>query len=616
MTKNNLSNLKKISQLLRYYILTSTSDALSGHPTSSMSAVELMVGLMFGSKFKYDYHCPENLNNDRLVFSKGHASPLYYALWAVAGFMKPEELLEFRKFGSRLEGHPSMKFPLTESPTGSLGMGLSVGLGEALAIKQAKSLAKVFVLLGDSELAEGQVWEAAALASFYQVNNLVAVLDVNRLGQRGETMFGVNLKAYQKRFEAFGWQAIVLTNGHDLNQIIKAYEKIFNTKSNKKPIVIIAKTTKGKGVPSLENKDGWHGKVVAKVDLAKVLQSLGWVDITVKGKLLKPKKKLILAKPVIVKLPEPSFAVNDLVSTREAAGLALKILGGLNKQAIVLDAEVGNSTYTELFGKKYSKRFYQMFIAEQNMVSVASGLAHLGYQTCFGTFAAFLSRAHDQLRMAQYAGVDLKIIGTHAGVSLGADGFSQMGLDDLAMFRSFENSIILYPSDAVAAYKALGLLVNVSGLVYLRLGRQAEKLIYKNGEKFAIGKAKVLLHSNLDQVTVVAAGVTVSESLKAAKVLAKEKIIIRVIDLFSIKPLDLEVLKKAALETKAIITVEDHHGEGGVGEAVAKALSETGAKVYSLAVTKTPMSGSPDELLAYEQINAQAIIDQVKQILN
>lgn len=607
-----MKKFKNLAKLIRYYILVSSTEAGSGHLTSSLSATDLMTVLFFGGFFRFDINSPKNQNNDRLIFSKGHASPLFYSIWAAAGGLDKKELKTFRKFGSRLEGHPSMEFPFTEVPTGSLGQGLSVGIGMALNAKYLDKLPyKTYVLLGDSEMAEGSVWEAIQIASFYKLDNLIGILDVNRLGQSRETMYGYNIKAYKDRVSAFDWETILI-DGHSFNEIMKAFQKAQQIKD--KPVMIIAKTIKGKGISFLEDKEGWHGKALKPEEFDKALNEMGEINKSLKGQLVKPKTtkpKLQLSeriKPVF-------YPIDKMMATRKAYGNALVRIYPKYPQMVVLDAEVSNSTYAEDFQKVYPDNFFEMFIAEQNMVGVALGMWRRGRIPFVSTFAVFFTRVFDQIRMAQYAKANIKFIGSHSGVSIGEDGASQMGLEDIAMFRGLLDSVVLYPSDVISTEKLVEEAAEHQGIVYIRTTRKETPILYKNNEQFPIGGSKVLHQSINDQVTIVGAGITLHEALTAYERLKKEKIFIRVIDLYSIKPLDLETLKKASQETGAIITVEDHHLEGGLGEAVASSLSELGGKVYCLAVKKMPKSGKPQELLDYEDISSKAIIEKVKEIL-
>jgi len=604
--------LIKLAKLIRYFILVSTTEAGSGHPTSSLSAADLMTCLLFGGVFRFDVQKPEHPNNDRLVFSKGHASPLFYAQWAAAGVLTEEELMSLRKFGSRLEGHLTKEFNLVEASTGSLGQGLSIGAGIALNAKYIDKLPyKTYVLLGDSEMAEGSQWEAIQIAAHYKLDNLIGVLDVNRLGQRGETMYGHDLAAYERRISSFGWETIMI-DGHSITEILSAYEKA--RKSNGRPTMIIARTTKGKGVSFLEDKNGWHGRAVTKDELPKVLEEIGEVDKSICGEIPKP-EDLMPENRRSGTIKEISYAHDKPVATRKAYGNALKRIFPAFPDMVVLDAEVSNSTYSEIFRDAYPDRFFEMYIAEQNMAGTALGLSSRCKIPFVSTFAAFLTRAHDQIRMSQYSDANIKFCGSHSGVSIGEDGASQMGLEDIAMFRAILESVVLYPSDAVSTEKLIEEMAKHKGISYVRTTRKETPIIYSGDEKFHIGGSKVLTESKEDVFTVVSAGITLHEALQAYEVLKKENIFIRVIDLYSIKPIDSATLKLAAEDTKAIISVEDHFAEGGIGEAVRIAIPEYPVPVYSLAVRKMPRSGRPQELLDYEEISAKAIIAKVKSLV-
>jgi transketolase len=605
--------LEQLCKLIRYYSLVSTSTAGSGHPTSSMSATELMAVLFFAGFLRYDLKNPDHPNNDRLIFSKGHASPLFYSLYAAAGDVTEEEMKTLRKFGSRLEGHPTPAFPHTEAATGSLGQGLSVGVGMAINGKFLDKLAyKTYVLLGDSEMAEGSQWEAMEIATHYKLDNLIGIMDVNALGQRGETMYGHDTKIYEERVRAFGWETIVV-DGHDLQQVYGAFEKALKVKD--KPVMIIASTFKGKGISFLEGKDGWHGKALGPEDLQKALGELGPVDTAAKGEVAGP-ENLQPAKASGEKTGFTPYDKTKPVATRRAYGNAVTRIFADYPDIVVLDAEVGNSTYAEIFKKKYPGNFFEMYIAEQNMAGAALGLSRRGKIPFISTFAAFLTRAFDQIRMSQYSDSNIKFVGSHSGVSIGEDGSSQMGLEDLAMFRTLLNSVVLYPSDAVSTEKLVEEAAKHKGNVYIRTTRKDTPVIYDEKEQFPIGGCKVLKQNGNDTVTVIGAGVTLFEALSAHEALAKENISIRVVDLYSVKPIHVDKLLEAVKGTKAVITAEDHFAEGGLGEAVKSALAEgiSSIPVHSLAVRKMPHSGKPDELLEYEEISAKAIIAKVRQI--
>jgi len=606
-----IEKLTQIARQIRYYILTSTTAAGSGHPTSSLSAADLMTALFFGGIFRFDTEHPEYPNNDRIIFSKGHASPLFYALWTVAGKITEQELMTMRRFGSPLEGHPTVTFPYTEAATGSLGQGLSIGVGMALNAKYVDKLPyRTYVLLGDSEMAEGSQWEAIQIAAHYQLDNLIGIIDVNRLGQRGETMYGHDLDAYRKRISSFGWKTFVI-DGHDLDEIIDAYKKALRIK--KMPVMVIAKTIKGKGFPFLEDKDGWHGKAPKKEEYERALLEFGSVDTTAREQLQKPiDKETIRIHPMT--FLDISYPPDKPVATRKAYGNALARIFPSFPDMVILDAEVSNSTFSEIFRDKYPERFFEMFIAEQNMVGTALGLSRRGKIPFVSSFAAFLTRAFDQIRMSQYSGPNMKFCGSHAGVSIGEDGPSQMGLEDIAMFRAILNSVVLYPSDAVSTERLVEEAAKYQGLVYIRTTRQDTPILYTHNDEFPIGGSKVLRKSDHDRVTVVASGITLHEALAAYQDLKDAGIFIRVIDLYSIKPIDTKTLVEAAHDTGAIITVEDHYAEGGIGEAVKSTLSTTPIPVYSFAVRKMPMSGKPAELLDYEEISRNAIVRKVREL--
>jgi len=622
----DFDKLKSICQLIRYDILTSTTEAKSGHPTTSLSAVELMTTLFFSGFYHFDLKNPKkNLMNDRVVFSKGHASPLIYSLYHATGVISYPELMQLRKIDSNLEGHPTFRFDYADVATGSLGQGLSAGVGLALGIKlkikndklRIRREPKIWVLLGDSEMAEGQVWEAVQIASHYKLNNLIAIADINRLGQSTETMLGWDLKTYAKRVESFGWNTIIVDNGHDLKKIYKALTK--SLQSSTKPTMILAKTVKGKGVSFLENKEGWHGKPLPKDLLESALKELGKVDLKVRGKIELPKIKITKSKiQTNYKIQNPKYEMGANIATRLAYGDALLSLGEINTKIVALDGEMSNSTYSEKFAKKFPERYFEMFIAEQNMITTALGLSKLGFVPFASTFAAFLARGFDQLRMAQYSGPNLKIVGSHCGVSIGPDGPSQMGLEDISMFRSILNSTIFYPSDAISTFKLTRIMTDIDGLFYLRTNRKETPVIYSDKEEFKVGGSKI--HGIKDQKSkiktlIIGAGVTLHEALKAQKELAKKGTGVTVLDVYSIKPLDVKTIVQLVKECKNIVVVEDHYPAGGIGEAVADLIINNKLKIENfshLCVRKLPRSGSPEELLRLEEIDAEAIIKAVK----
>ncbi len=623
----NADALEKLARLIRYWILKSTTVAGSGHPSSSLSAVELTTALMFGGFFRFDLDHPEHPANDRLIFSKGHASPLLYALYAAAGKIEEGELMTLRKFGSNLEGHPTMLFPYTEAATGSLGQGLSIGVGMALNAKYLDKIpylpvwqtGRTYVLLGDSEFAEGSCYEALQIAAHYKLDNLIGILDVNRLGQRGETMYGHDVSAYKKRISAFGWETIIV-DGHDMSEIAKVYKQAIASPG--RPVMIIAKTVKGKGVSFMEDKEGWHGKTLNKKELEIALVEIGEVDASLRGIIKQPmtKSQVLMTNQIQPrklsgqKSKILNYARGDLVATRKAYGNALARIAAKFPNIVVLDAEVSNSTFAEVFKKTYPERFFEMYVAEQNMVGVALGLSRSGKKPFVSTFAAFLTRAHDQIRMCQYSGADIVFCGSHAGVSIGEDGASQMGLEDIAMFRAIYGSSVLYPSDAVSTERIVEQAAAHRGITYIRTTRLDTPILYDANEEFAIGGSKVIRQSKSDTATIVAAGITVHEALAAYDKLKEEGILVRVIDLYSIKPIDEKTLHAAARETGAIITVEDHYPEGGLGEAVQSALFTTPVFVYNCSVKKMPRSGSSKELLSYEAIDRDHIAEAAREI--
>ncbi|MEG6550951.1 transketolase [Desulfocurvibacter africanus] len=607
--------LKELASRIRQDILSSSTEAGSGHPTSSLSAVELMAALLFGGFFRYDPREPKHPNNDRLIFSKGHASPLFYALWAAAGEVSEEELLTYRRFGSPLEGHPTTAFRFTEAATGSLGQGLSIGVGMALNGKRLDHLPyRTFVLLGDSEMTEGSQWEAIQLAAHYGLDNLVGIIDVNRLGQRGETMYGHDIRAYAKRVAAFGWEAIPVEDGHDFEQVLSAYARA--TSVTGRPVMIVARTIKGKGVPMLEDKNGWHGIPLSREQSDQAMQALGAGAAAKRiiGRMEKP-ENLRPEQTAPSEPGSPAYDRGSTVATRDAYGKALKRLAPAYPNLVVLDAEVSNSTRAEYFKEAHPERFLEMYIAEQNMVGAATGLAARGKLPFVSTFAAFLMRACDQIRMARYSDANIKLCGSHAGVSIGEDGLSQMGLEDLAFFRAVPDCAVLYPSDAVSTERLVEEAARRVGMVYLRTTRGKTPVIYDSTERFPLGGSKTLRQSEQDRATLVAAGITLHEALAAADDLLKEGIRLRVIDLYSVKPIDSDTLARAAEETGIVVTVEDHYAQGGLGEAVMAVLSGKDCRVHALAVRKRPRSGKPEELLVLEGIDRKGITETVRALL-
>jgi transketolase len=602
---------RELGQQLRVDSIRAAAVTNSGHPTSSMSAADLMAVLL-AKYFHYDFDRPEDPRNDHLVFSKGHASPLLYSMFKAAGAITDEELLTFRLFGSPLQGHPTPAVPWVDVATGSLGQGLPYGVGIALAGKKLDRLPyRVWVLHGDSEMAEGSVWEAFEHASFYGLDNLTVVLDVNRLGQRGETMHGWDLDSYADRARAFGWHAIEI-DGHDVAAIDRAYAAAVSKEGL--PTVVVARTLKGKGVKEVEDKGGWHGKALDHPEEA-IAELGGERNIVIE-----------VAKPEFDREPHrfeasgslelPTWDLGEEVATRRAYGDALAALGSARGDVVALDGEVSNSTYAEVFAEAHPERYFEMFIAEQQMIAAAVGLQVRDWVPFASTFAAFYTRAYDFIRMAAISQADIRLCGSHAGVSIGEDGPSQMGLEDLAMMRAVHGSTVLYPCDANQTAKLVAQMADREGIVFLRTTRAATPVVYGSGDEFPIGGSRVLRGG--DDVAIVAAGITLHESLKAADRLAAEGIDARVIDLYSVKPVDGETLRAAAEATGGrILTVEDHWSEGGIGDAVLEALSdgEAPAQVVRLAVREMPGSGKPAELLAAAGIDAPRIAKAARSLV-
>lgn len=598
---------------LRIHSVRATTEAGSGHPTSCASAAEI-VSTLFFSVMRYDPAAPGSAANDVFILSKGHAAPVLFAAWAEAGAIPIAELVNLRKSSSDLEGHPTPRLPFVDVATGSLGQGLSVGVGMALNARLDAGDQRIYVLLGDGESAEGSVWEAAAMGSHNKLGNLCATIDINRLGQSQPTMLGHDLDTYQARWRAFGWQAL-LVDGHSVPDLLTAYEAAARTPE--RPTVVLARTLKGKGMAPAEDREGWHGKPFAKGEEADgVLRALeaklngpaaGWTP-------RKPAAGAARAATAGAVEPPP-YAPGQQVATREAFGAALAAVGAANPLVVALDADVKNSTYSDKFQKKCPERFFQGFIAEQNMIGAAMGFAARGKVAFVSTFACFMTRAYDFIRIAAISGTNLKLVGTHAGVSIGEDGPTQMGLEDLAMMCAEPNFTVLYPSDAMSAWRATEWAAAHKGPVYIRTSRPKTAVLYGAGETFAAGQAKVLRSSDRDRVTVVAAGVTVFEALEAHQRLAQEGIAIRVVDLFSVQPVDAATLREAARATGGkIITVEDHFPHGGIGDAVLGALAADRVEVHKLAVCEIPRSGGPAELLRRYGISAEAIVAKVRSL--
>jgi transketolase len=605
---------RELGQQLRVDSVRAAAVTNSGHPTSSMSAADLMAVLL-AKHLHYDFEHADDPRNDHLIFSKGHASPLLYSIFKAAGAITDEELLSFRKFGSRLEGHPTPIIPWVDVATGSLGQGLPYGVGIALAGKRLDRLPyRVWVLCGDSEIAEGSVWEAFEHASFEGLDNLTAIIDVNRLGQRGETMHGWDLDSYVTRAVSFGWHAIPI-DGHDVEAIDRAYAEAAATEG--RPTVIVAKTVKGKGVKAVENKEGMHGKALD--DPEEAIEELGGIRIL----------NVEVAKPDFAGAPHefetsgsperPAYEVGEEVATRKAYGDALAAVGGARGDVVALDGEVSNSTYAEIFADAHPERYFEMYIAEQQMVAAAVGLQVRGWKPFASTFAAFFTRAYDFVRMAAVSRADIKLCGSHAGVSIGEDGPSQMGLEDLAAFRAVHGSTVLYPSDANQTARLVEAMIDLDGIAYLRTTRAAAPVIYEAGGEFRVGGSRVVRSSEDDKVALIGAGITLHESLKAADALAEEGINARVIDVYSVKPIDAETLFAAAEATQGrFVVAEDHWPEGGLGEAVFSTFAdseEDAPSLIHLAVREMPTSGKPAELLAAAGIDAEHIAQAARRLV-
>jgi transketolase len=602
--------LKEKGRRLRIHSLRSTTEAGSGHPSSCLSAADL-VSVIFFREMRYDPGDPRNPENDRFILSKGHAAPLLYAAYAEAGIIEESRLITLRRLDSDLEGHPTPRLPWVEVATGSLGQGLSAGLGTALAARVNNLTYDTYVLLGDGECAEGAVWEAAALARYYEASNLYAVVDVNGLGQSQHTMHRFDVENFAEKFRAFGWHAVTV-DGHNYSEIIAAFAQC--REAGSRPRVIVARTLKGKSVSFLENKEGWHGKPVPKQDLDTALAELSqpYADDGFRpNPRPRPRRE---ERPVDIDI-SISRKIGESVATREAYGDALVKLVERNDRIVALDGDTKNSTYSEKLLKARPDRFFEMFIAEQNMVGVAAGMAARGVIPFVSTFAAFLTRAFDQIRMAGVSRANIKFCGSHAGVSIGEDGPSQMGLEDLAMFRPIPGSVVLYPCDGVSTERLVAEAAKIRAICYIRTTRPKTPVLYANEEQFPIGGSKILRRSEKDRVTVIGAGITVHEALKAAETLAVEGIYIRVIDAYSVKPLDRTTILANAKETGAnLIVVEDHYEEGGLGDAVLNAVGNA-ARVVKLAVREIPRSGPPEALLDTYGISSKHIVQAVKSLL-
>ena len=602
--------LQDAANILRRDVLEMTTSAGSGHPSSCLSCAEIMASLFF-HEMKYNIKNQRNLDNDSFILSKGHAAPILYAALQHAGLMN-QNLGSLRKSGSMLQGHPvpHKDLPFIQVASGSLGQGLSVGVGMALANKLQKRNASVYVLLGDSEMAEGSNYEAMQLASYYSLHNLVAIIDVNALGQRGKTMLAQDIHTYEKMCKSFGWNPIIV-DGHNISQLLQA---LAHAKKSKEPAVVIAKTIKGKGVSFLENKNGWHGRALTVEECNSALQEIPQKEFP-SFKINKPLLTKSISKKT-KKIAQEYYVINKEVSSRYAYGNALAKIAASDSEVLALDAEVSNSTMTEKVKEKTPDQFIECFIAEQNMVGMALGLSKKGFHVYASTFAAFLSRAHDSLRMAALSDPNFTVCGSHAGVSVGEDGASQMGLEDLALFRSLPNTTIFYPSDATSCDKLTHACKNIDGIKYIRTTRPNMPIIYGSQEKFPVGEFKIVHQSSKDEIILIGAGITLHESLLAADMLKKEGINAAVIDLYCLKPFDeKKFINFVEKHGKKIIVTEDHYKQGGIGEMLAAKIVGKNIIMKHLAVTKIPHSAMMRELLSYEEIDSNAIVKAAKEML-
>ena len=608
--------LINIATRLRIDSVRSTSEAGSGHPSTCCSAAEIVAALFF-AEMRYDPRDPQNPDNDRFVLSKGHGAPILYAAWAEVGFLKREALLSLRRLDSDLEGHPTPRLPFVDVGTGSLGQGLAAGVGIALNARRINSDYRTYVLLGDGETAEGSVWEAASVASAYKLDSLCGITDVNALGQSGPTQWQHDTEPLAARWRAFGWHVLTV-DGHDVVEILDSLEKARQTRG--RPTMILARTIKGKGISLMEGKEGWHGKPLKKgEELDRALAELQSQFVPEDGPPPQPRAPRPVSRPAPrqASIGPSAYKLGDQVATREAYGAAIARLGAGDNRVVAIDGDVKNSTFSEKFEQAHPDRFYQVYIAEQAMIGVAMGLASRGAIPFPSTFAAFLTRAYDFVRMAAISFLDVKMAGSHAGVSIGEDGPSQMGLEDLAMMRAQPNITVLYPSDAVSTEQLIERMAYHPGPVYMRTTRPKTPVIYGPDETFEIGGLKVLRESNSDVASVIGAGVTLFEALKAYDELKTQGINIRVIDLYSVQPVDAAALIRCARETKGhLITVEDHYVAGGIGDAVAAAVASEGFTVRRLAVTEIPRSGAPAELLDRYGISSRHIVAAVRTLKN
>ena len=600
------------ARLLSIYSMMSTTAAGSGHPTSCMSAAELVAGIYFYA-MKFD---PKNANSnddDRFVLSKGHAAPLLYSALAEAGVFPVSRVMTLRQFSSELEGHPTPRIHGVDAATGSLGQGLSVGAGLAIGARMDKSPTRVYVLTGDGELAEGEIWEAAAFAAHYKLDNLTVITDINALGQSDYTMYRHDMEVYRRKFESEGFATEVI-DGHDVAAILAALDRAKATKG--RPQAIIARTVKGHGFSLVAGKEGWHGKPFSKEQLAEAIKERGGAPVVPPDPGKSYARTTLPTPPDFPAPPAPEYAADAQVATREAYGFALKRLGKVNPHIVAMSGDVMNSTFSEMFDKAYPDHFFQGYIAEQNLVSTGVGLAARGKVPFLDTFACFLSRAYDNVRMAAVSRANINLCGSHCGVSIGEDGPSQMALEDIAMFRAISGSEVFYPSDAVSTERLTEHMAKRAGINYLRTSRPKMPILYSKDEKFAVPGFKVLRQSAQDKATVIGAGVTLHEALKAFEQLKSQGIAIRVIDLYCVKPLDGKAIAEQIKATAGcLVTVEDHWPEGGLGEGVLAALAQVGVsptKFKLLAVTGMPHSGKPEELVDAFGISARHIIEAVR----
>lgn len=620
---SNLLFLEHKAYLLRKYSLEMTTKAGSGHPTSCLSAADLVAALFFHA-MRYDPEQFDALTNDRFILSKGHASPLLYAAWCEVGVISYQELMNYRTFDSPLEGHPTPRFAYTEVATGSLGMGLSIAVGICLDAQREQRDSRTFVLMGDAEVAEGSVWEAAELAAYYQLHSCIALLDGNRWGQSTQSLHAHDLQKYARKFAAFGWNVLTI-NGHDMQEIVDALDQA--RAYTKGPTIIIAKTYKGYGVQLFEDKPGFHGVPCSQADLPRALQELQqfFPEAAASGadnvRTTSINQQTMLAsKPALatqIKL-NPLYQQNEMVATRKAFGQALVVIGKQNETLVVLDADVQNSTYTQFFHEAFPDRFVECFIAEQTMVGMAVGFARCNKIPFVATFASFLTRAHDQIRMAAIGRIPLRLVGSHVGVSIGQDGPSQMGLEDIAMMAALPESIILYPADATSAQHLTALMVTyTAGVSYMRTTRMATPLLYDAQEQFFVGGCKVVRRYQNAQACIISAGITLHEALKAHDQLQEQGISVCVIDLYSVKPIDRVTIKEIVmLSNKKVVTVEDHYLQGGLGQIVAYELGNDDVHITCLAVQHLPRSAQPEQLLAWAGIDATAIVKAVHALLD